>query len=128
MVTEGLGERGQEVYKALIEGRDVSAAHKALALNAARMADTLDKIELELSLNPNLTVINSQGTRTVNPLIAEARMITGALSQVLAKMGLAELPEVSSGDRSKVDDLAKRRAQRQAARASNATNLLQPGG
>lgn len=110
---EALNQRGREVYLALIEGRDVNAAHKANALSVARMADTLDRIEIELAINPNLTVENSQGTRTVNPLISEARMISGALSTILAKMGISELPERASGEKTVFDQLAARREERQ---------------
>lgn len=113
---DGLAERGRGIYDALIKGRDVSAAQKALAINVARMADTLDRIEIELALNPELTVVNGQGTRTVNPLITEGRMITGALSTILAKMGISELPEPSSGEKSVFDQLAAKRAERLAAR------------
>lgn len=115
-----LTERGQAVYDALIKGRgEVSAAHEAMALNAARMAATLDAIEEELAICPELTVINSQGTRTINPLISEARMLTGALAQILSKMGVSALPEREQTEKSRVDQLAERRAQRQSARASN---------
>ena len=114
-----LAEHGQAVYDALVSGRDVSAAQMAMALNAARTVDTLDKIELELALNPALTVVNTQGTRTANPLISEARMLRGALSQILSKMGVSALPEREQTEKSRVDQLAERRAQRQANRASN---------
>lgn len=112
-MTEGLHERGHEIYKALTDDREVTAAHKAMALNAARLADTLDRMELELAITPNLTVINGQGTTTINPLISEARMITGALSQILAKMGFAALPEKKSGEVSVVDEIAAKRIARQ---------------
>lgn len=128
MEERGLKDRGVEVYKALTERRDVSAAHRVMALSAARIADTLDLIELELALNPQLTVENSQGTITVNPLIAEARMLTGALSQILAKMGVSSLPEQESQEKSKLDELAERRAERAAARTSNTTDSLQSDG
>ena len=126
-MTDDLSFRGRGVYDALISDRDVTDAHRAMALNAARMADTLDRIETELALNPNLTVVNGQGTRTINPLISEARMITGALSQILAKMGVSELPEREQTEKSRVDQLSERRAKRQAARASNAEDSLQSG-
>lgn len=113
---DGLAERGRDIYEALIKGRDVSAAQKAIVINVARLADTLDRIEIELALNPELTVVNGQGTRTVNPLITEHRMITGALSTILAKMGISELPEPSSGEKSVFDQLAAKRAERLAAR------------
>lgn len=108
-----LAARGLEIYKALTDGREVSPAQKALALNIARMADILDRIDIELAINPNLTVVNSQGTRTVNPLITESRMITGALSTCLAKMGISELPERVSGEKNVFDKLAERRTERQ---------------
>ena len=117
-IPEGLNTRGRETYLALTQGRDINAAQKAMALNAARMTDTLDRIDEELALRPNLTVINSQGTETVNPLIAEHRMITGALSQILAKMGFSALPDATSGEKSKFDELSERRAQRRAANSS----------
>ncbi|AEJ92090.1 hypothetical protein OPTIMUS_6 [Mycobacterium phage Optimus] len=122
-LSEGLGPRGSEVFEALTDGRPISAAQRALALNAARLADTLDRIESELAHAP-LTVINSQGTETIHPLISEARMLTGALSQILAKMGVSALPEPESKEKRPLDVLAERRAQRQAARASNAENSL----
>lgn len=118
-----LGANGQNLYDALIDGRDVNAAHKIMALNAARIADMLDNIQQELIACPNLTVINSQGTETANPLITEARQLTSTLSQILSKLGVAALPEPAQGD-SRLDDLARRRAERQAARASNAANSL----
>lgn len=118
MQVTGLAECGQGVYDALTEGREVSAAHRAMALNAGRLADTLDLIELELGLNPHLTVTNGQGTVTVNPLIAEARMLTGALSQILAKMGVSTLPEAEKQETSTLDDLTKRREARRAARTA----------
>ncbi|AGS82307.1 hypothetical protein SEA_EJIMIX_10 [Mycobacterium phage Ejimix] len=122
-LSEGLGPRGSEVFEALTDKRSLNAAQRALALNAARLADTLDRIESELAHAP-LTVINSQGTETIHPLISEARMLTGALSQILAKMGVSALPEPESKEKRPLDVLAERRAQRQAARASNAENSL----
>ena len=123
----GLNDRGDEVYKSLIEGREVSAAHKAMALNAARMVDTLDRIEAEFLLDPRLTVINSQGTESPNPLITEQRMITGALSQILSKLGVAALPEVKKQGKSKRDELAERRDKRRAGiRGPDTQDSVQP--
>lgn len=123
-----LTERGQAIYDALLRNRKVGVEHRTMALNAARMSDTLDAINAELEHWPGLTVVNSQGTTTINPLVSEARMLTSALSQILTKMGVAELPDVEAQETSKVDELAKRRAERQAARTSNAKNMVQPGG
>lgn len=108
-----LAARGHDIYVSLTEGRDVTPALKAAVLNIARLADTLDRIDIELAMHPNLTVVNSQGTRTVNPLITEARMLTGALSTCLAKMGISELPERASGEKTVFDKLNERRTERQ---------------
>lgn len=109
---DDLGPSGRELFDALVAGRDVSAAHRALVLNAARLADRAD--ELSAAVGGRLTTVNSQGTETINPVVSELRMVTAALSQVLAKLGVGELPKVRSGDKSIRDQLAERRAKREA--------------
>lgn len=109
-MVDGLGPSGRSVFEALVEGRDVSAAHRVLALNAARLADKAD--ELSEAVGGRLTTVNSQGTETINPVVSELRMVTGALAQVLAKLGVGELPKVRSGEKTIRDQLAERRAQR----------------
>lgn len=123
-----LSEHGQQVYNSLLDGRKVNAAQKALALNAARLAETLDRIERHLADDPRLIVVNSQNTETVNPLISEARMLTSALSQVLAKMGFAELPESVVKEKSPLDEIAERRARRESERfgGSDSKDSAQP--
>lgn len=128
---DALTPRAQEVYKALTEGRDVTVVHKAMVLNVARMVDKLDRADEELSGLDSLTVINGQGTETINPLVAEQRMITSALSTILAKMGISELPEAKTQEKSPLDEIAERRAARErerAARDSNTANSLQSAG
>ena len=109
---DDLGPSGRELFDALVAGRDISAAHRALVLNAARLADKAD--ELSAAVGGRLTTVNSQGTETINPVVSELRMVTAALSQVLAKLGVGELPKVRSGDKSIRDQLAERRAKREA--------------
>ena len=106
-----LGPSGQDLFESLTAGREVSAAHRALILNAARLADKADELTAGVT---SLTVINSQGTETVHPLISELRMVTSALAQVLAKLGVGELPKVRDAGKSIRDQLAERRAQREA--------------
>lgn len=106
-----LGPSGQDLYDALVAGREVSAAHRALVLNAARLADTAD--ELSAAVDGRLLTMNAQGTETINPLISELRMVTSALAQVLGKLGVGELPRVRSGEKSIRDQLAERRLQRE---------------
>lgn len=115
----GLETHGQEVYDALVDGRDLNAAHKAIALNAARLADKLDELHAALEDAP-LTVVNSQGTETANPLITESRMLTNTLSQILGKLGVSALPEKTSGEKTILDDLASRRAKRESNRPASA--------
>lgn len=109
---DDLGPTGRALLDSLVEGREVSAAHRALAVNAARLADKAD--ELSAAVGGRLTTVNSQGTETINPVISELRMVTGALAQVLAKLGVGELPKVRSGEKSIRDQLAERRARRDA--------------
>lgn len=113
MPKHDLGPSGQELFDNLVEGRGVSAAHRLLALNAARLADKAD--ELSAEVGGRLITINSQGTETINPLISELRMVTGALAQVLTKLGVGELPKVRSGEKTIRDQLAERRASREVA-------------
>ena len=108
---DGLGPSGRELYDALVEGREVSAAHRALVLNAARLADKCDELTAGVD---SLTMINSQGTESIHPCVSELRMATSALAQVLAKLGVGELPKVRSGEKTIRDQLAERRAQREA--------------
>jgi hypothetical protein len=111
-VVDDLGPSGRELFDGLLDGREVSAAHRALVLNAARLADKAD--ELSMAVGGRLTTINSQGTETINPVLSELRMVTSALSQVLAKLGVGELPRVRAGEKSIRDQLAERRAKRAA--------------
>ena len=106
-----LGPSGRDLFESLVAGREVSAAHRALALNAARLADKADELTAGVT---SLTVVNSQGTTTVHPLISELRMVTSALAQVLGKLGVGELPKARSGEKSIRDQLAERRAKREA--------------
>ena len=113
-----LGPRGGEVYAALTEGRDLTAVHRALILNVARMVDKLDQIADELP-EDCLTVINEKGTEAAHPLITEQRMIMTALSTILAKMGISELPEAKAQGKSVVDQITERRLARQQSRDSS---------
>lgn len=109
---DDLGPSGRELFEALVAGREVSAAHRALVLNAARLADKAD--ELSAAVGGRLTTVNSQGTETINPVVSELRMVTGALAQVLAKLGVGQLPKVRPNEVSIRDALAERRARREA--------------
>lgn len=107
---EGLGSAGFSLFSALTEGRDVSPAHLVLVINAARLADKAD--ELSDAVGGRLTTVNSQGTETINPVVSEFRMVTAALTQLLQRLGVGELPRVRVAEQSIRDQLAARRALR----------------
>lgn len=107
----GLGDAGSELWTGVTSGRELDAPSKVLLVNACRIADRLD--DLVEMIGSRLTVINDQGTETINPLISEHRQQYATLAVILSKMGLGELPKSKSGP-SKWDELARRRQNRNA--------------
>jgi hypothetical protein len=115
-MTDGLGEAGQALWDEVTRGRELSTPHKTLLLNACRIADRLDEIDNEIP-RAGLTVINDQGTRSVNPLIPEQRQQLAQLSAILTRMGFKELPR--AGEKVTVADrIAEQRAKREARQAN----------
>lgn len=107
----GLSSAGTELWTGVTSGRELDAPSKVLLVNACRIADRLD--DLVETIGSRLTVINDQGTETINPLISEHRQQYATLAAILSKMGLGELPKSKSGP-SKWDELARRRQNRNA--------------
>lgn len=107
----GLSSAGKELWTGVTSGRELDAPSKVLLVNACRIADRLD--DLVETIGSRLTVINDQGTETINPLISEHRQQYATLAAILSKMGLGELPKSKSGP-SKWDELARRRQNRNA--------------
>lgn len=90
-------------------------ANRVLLLNMCRIADRLDELARELSVSP-LVVSNNLGSETPNPLLTEHRMQLATLSQLMQRLGIAEVVKV--GVQSSVrDQMAVKRAER-AARVS----------
>lgn len=112
-MSDGLGEAGQALWDEVAIGRPLSVAHKTLLLNACRIADRLDEIDNEIP-RAGLTVVNHQGTESINPLISEQRQQLAQLSAILTRMGFKELPkpteQVSVADR--MAEQRKKRAKR----------------
>lgn len=108
---DGLGTAGKALWDEVTDGRTLSTAHKTLLVNACRIADRLDEIDNEIP-RAGLTVINHQGTTSVNPLICEQRQQLAQLSAVLTRMGFKELPRESSKKTVK-DQMAEQRAKRE---------------
>lgn len=107
----GLSESGRELWADVADGRKLSVAHQTLLLNVCRIADRLDELADELAGRP-LVVVDAKGTETPNPLLTEHRMQFQALSQIMQRLGVKELPSAGAGQKSLKDQLAERRAQR----------------
>ena len=115
-VPAGLGEAGTELWNDVTAGRRLTAANKALLLNICRIADRLDELADELA-GRDLVVVNHQGTETPNPLLTEHRMQLSTMSQLMQRMGIGELPKVST-KASVRDQMAEKRAERERKRAA----------
>lgn len=116
-VPAGLGLAGIDLWIGVSAGRELDAAGKVLLLNACRIADRLNALDSEIG--GRLLSYNQRGDEVINPLISEHRQQFSTLAGILARMGLGELSVVSSGA-DKWDELAARRAERAAVRASEA--------
>lgn len=92
-----LGSRGLELWTGLVD--DVPEPRRILLLEAARLADRLDRLHLALA--------DQLDTR----LLAEARNSQLALARILTDLGSGRMPKTSKDSR--LDDLAARRARRQ---------------
>lgn len=105
-----LGLNGQALYDSLAANPKITAAHRALILQAARLTDRLDQLTEHTFA---LVVENSQGTRTINPLISEHRMISTALSQLLKSLGVDALPKDVSDQPTVADRIEEQRKKRE---------------
>ena len=113
LVPAALLEAGRGLWVSISGERELDAASRVLLLNACRIADRLDALDSEI--DGRLTSENHRGDTIINPLISEHRQQYATLAGILSKMGLGELPKPSSGS-SKWDELAAKRAAREAAR------------
>lgn len=112
MVPDGLGETGTRLWERLTTGRDYDPGAEVLITNAARVADRLD--ELTEQIGGRLTVINDKGDELANPLITEHRQQLAVLRMVLTTLGVGKLSMPKAAGKSLTDQLAERRAERDA--------------
>ncbi|ASW31436.1 terminase small subunit [Mycobacterium phage GuuelaD] len=117
-VPPGLNLAGIDLWISVSGERELDAASKVLLLNACRIADRLDQLDDEIG--GRLLSYNQRGDEVINPLISEHRQQYTVLANILGKMGLGELPKPKSGE-SKWDELAKKRAEREAKKAEKAS-------
>ena len=108
-----LGARGLTLWDEVSEGRDLDGASAVLLLNACRIADRLD--ELTGEIGSRLTVTNDKGDEVASPLLTEHRQQLMTLNQILKSLGVGRLPERAAKEASFLDDLQRRRRDRQSA-------------
>ena len=108
-----LHERGQSLWLEIATGRDMDGASGVLLLNACRIADRLD--ELTEEIGGRLTVTNDKGDEVASPLLTEHRQQLMTLNQILKTLGVGKLPERAAKEASFLDDLQRRRRDRQSA-------------
>ena len=118
----GLKESGEALWEDTVNGRQLSAAHKALLLNACRIADRLDDIAEELEDAPlTVTLYDKRGepiNEVAQPLLGEHRQQFATMSQILSRLGVGELPKTNAGKKSLKDQLAEQREKREAKKST----------
>ena len=110
-----LGARGLTLWDEVSEGRDLDGASTVLLLNACRVADRLDELTEEISSWGKLTATNDKGDEVASPLLTEHRQQLMTLNQILKSLGVGRLPERAAKEASFLDDLQRRRRDRQSA-------------
>jgi hypothetical protein len=80
----GLGERGSELWSAIVADYDLETHELTMLLEAARTVDLLERLEAEIQQNPPL-MPSSQGMRA-NPAAVEARAQRLVLARLLVAL------------------------------------------
>lgn len=129
---DGLETRGAAVFRAL-SGTKPDAARKALALEAGRMADRLEKLDKTINGDEHLLKmmhfrmrheLDDDGVVTVelvlDKALAEARQLQLAYTTVVKALAVpvSKSDAVPEQTKDTVDDIAARRAARRAAAGS----------
>lgn len=87
---DSLKDSGRALWDGVSAARKITPSLTPVLFNACRIADSLDGIAETLADAP-LTVENSRGDETANPLFAEHRQQSMALARILASMGIDKL-------------------------------------
>jgi hypothetical protein len=112
MMPDDLGETGIRLYELLTTGREFDPGAEVLIVNAARVADRLD--ELTQEIGGRLTVINDRGDEVANPLITEHRQQLAVFRAVCTTLGVGKMSSPKPAGKSLKDQLAEKRAERDA--------------
>ena len=96
---EKLGERGQTLWASLLEQHpSMSDPEKAVALEACRTADLIDRLEAICRVSDPV-IENERGTLVTHPAIVEVRQQRQTLKQLVASL---RLPDQATGKRPQV--------------------------
>jgi hypothetical protein len=102
----GLKARGRALFRALSEARDLAGGNHALAVEAARIADRLDKLESVLSGDADtwcrIRVPRGDDAETVTVVVdgalSEARQQANVLRQIVAGLPMKGGDDDSDAD------------------------------
>ncbi|GGG50745.1 hypothetical protein GCM10011374_11680 [Kocuria dechangensis] len=92
-----LGRAGKSLWNRVMDDYELSPAEEAVLVEAARVMDTLERLETEAAGQP-LTDSSPQG-RVVNPLLREARMQRQTLDRLVRSLGIPLVEGTSRGNR-----------------------------
>jgi hypothetical protein len=86
-VPDGLHAAGARLWRSILGEYDLDEHESLLLIEAARVADRLDRLATESDGAP-LTVLNFKGDSVANPLLTEARAQGIVLARLLAALRL----------------------------------------
>jgi hypothetical protein len=83
----GLAAAGRKLWQSIAKEFELEVYEESLLLQAARCADTLDRLATEAA-NATVTVVNMKGDRVAHPAMVESRQQAITLSRLLASLRL----------------------------------------
>ena len=83
----GLAVAGRKLWASVTDEYDLEEHELALLLQAARCADTLDRLAVEAAANP-VTITNYKGDQISHPALTEGRAQAVVLSRLIASLRL----------------------------------------
>lgn len=114
---KGLSPRGRALWTAMHQGRTPGPTETVLLVEACRLVDRLDRLDLVLRGSPFVTLRTDEDDEerlvlVVDSAASEARMTAGALKQIVAELRHHGGGEGAGQGGSLLDQLAAKRADR----------------
>lgn len=115
----GLSQRGKALWEELVSGRDVDAPTAVLVAEMCRCVDRLERLNGILRgkskewISLAEQIDGEDVSVVVDAALAEARQQQLALRQLMSSLGVGKLPEVKTEGGSFLDELDKRRRDRE---------------